>query len=170
MKIILYMAMSVNGFIARKNGSTDFVSDVEWESFRDTVAQTGNIIIGRKTYEIMKKDDEFGKLDSVRVVVVSEKTIKTNDQNHSVVAFPKDAILFLEKSGFKEALVAGGGVLDTSFIKDNLIDEIYLDIEPIVFGKGATLFSESDFENNLELLGVEKMSKNELQLHYKVIK
>lgn len=170
MKIILYMATTVNGFIAKEDGNTDFVSDVEWKSFHGITAQTRNIIIGRKTYEIMKKGNEFSKLDSVKVVVVSGKIIKTDDENHFIVVSPEEAIEFLEKDGFREALIVGGGILNASFMEKNLIDEIYLDIEPIVFGKGIRLFEKSNLEKNLELLGVKKISQNELQLHYRVIK
>lgn len=76
----------------------------------------------------------------------------------------------LEEKGFSETFLAGGGNVNSSFIKDGLIDEIYLDVEPIVFGKGIKLFSEEDFEYELELLEVNKLNENTVQLHYKVKK
>lgn len=76
----------------------------------------------------------------------------------------------MHEQGFETIMVCGGGGLNTSFMKENLIDEIYLDIEPIIFGKGIKLFEDSNFEAKLKLLGVKKLSSNEIQLHYKVIK
>ena len=64
----------------------------------------------------------------------------------------------------------GGGTLNTSFMAENLIDEIYLDVEPIVFGKGIRLFKENDFEAKLKLLEIKKLSNDEIQLHYQVLK
>ena len=53
-------------------------------------------------------------------------------------------------------------------MKENLIDEIILDVEPLIFGKGIKLFSEGNFEAKLELLEVRKISDNVVQLRYKV--
>lgn len=67
-------------------------------------------------------------------------------------------------------MVCGGGKLNAAFMKENLIDEIYLDVEPVVHGKGIRLFADADFEAKLKLLGTNKFSKNEIQMHYRVIK
>ena len=71
---------------------------------------------------------------------------------------------------FETVIIAGGGILNSSFLKEGLIDELYLDIEPIAFGKGINVFENEDFEANLELLETKQLSPNEIQLHYKVIK
>ena len=55
-------------------------------------------------------------------------------------------------------------------MKENLIDEIFLDVEPKIFGRGIKLFSDNDFEFELELIDIKKFSQNELQIHYKVKK
>jgi dihydrofolate reductase len=55
-------------------------------------------------------------------------------------------------------------------LAENLVDEIYLDIEPIAFGSGIPLFRDKDFECKLKLLGQKNISDNEIQLHYAVLK
>lgn len=55
MKTILYMATTIDGFVAKKDDSTGFVSDVEWDSFQAEMKRVGNIIIGRRTFELMEK-------------------------------------------------------------------------------------------------------------------
>ncbi len=67
---------------------------------------------------------------------------------------PKEALKLLKD--FKEVIVAGGGALNASFTEENLIDEIFIDIEPIILGKGILLFRDKDFEKNLKLLGKRK--------------
>lgn len=167
------MATTVNGYIAKENDDTSFVSEseVEWDSFRKMIKSVGNMIIGSKTYAIIRDGGEFENLENIRVMIVSGNTnFKTIADNHSVAKNPQNALAILEKEGFNNVLVAGGGALNASFMAENLIDEIYLDIEPLALGKGIRLFAEKDFETKLQLLEVKNLSQNEIQLHYKVLK
>ena len=170
MKTILYMAITANGYIARKNDETPW-SKEEWESFFSKVKEAKNIVLGRKTFEMMKSNGNLAEIGDIFIVVVSDKIKnKSDDTNCLFVNSPGQAVESLKEKGFVEAFVAGGGILNSSFMKQGLVDEIYLDIEPFVFGDGVRLFSENDFEANLELLSIKNLSKNVLQLHYRVIK
>ena len=167
MKVILYMAITANGMIARKDDSVSW-SDLEWKSFSSTVNKIGNLIIGRRTYDLMKSGNEFSKFKKVKIVVVTNS--KISGKKISVAKSPKEALKVLEKLKFNEILVAGGGRLNSSFMKQSLIDEIYLDVEPLILGKGIKLFADEDFEAKLELIETKMLSKNEIQLYYKVKK
>lgn len=166
MKVILYMAMSANGYIAQTDGETPW-SEAEWEGFSEAVGRAENIIVGRKTYEIMKSVNEIEKIGNPFVIVVSSEY--QNTDSAVFVKSPLDAMRVLEERGVDEVLVAGGGMLNAAFMSMGLIDEIYLDVEPIVFGTGVKLFADSNFTQLLELLAVRQLSKNTVQLHYKVI-
>jgi len=168
MKVILYLAITANSLIARENDATDWVSPIEWKNYAAMVAKAGNIIIGRRTYEVMLRNKEFSKLGKVKVVVVSTK-LKIN-KKITVVKSPQEALTFLRRERFSLALVCGGGKLNSSFMKASLIDELYLDIEPIILGTGIKLFAEAEFDAKLELLRIKKLSKDEVQLQYKVKK
>lgn len=116
-------------------------------------------------------ETEFEKLGNPITVVLSSTKLKTGNKNHFCAKTPKEALTALEKHGFKKVFVGGGGgKINSSFMKDGLVDEIILQIEPMLFGKGINLFADSDFEAKLELVGVEKLSQNEIQLYYKVKK
>jgi len=167
MQVILYMATSVNGYIAKENNETPWF-DEEWQSFSKFVKEVGNIVIGKNTYEIMKKDDEFRKIGNPFTVVVSKEDFVHNS-NFAIVKSPKEALKILEKKNFAKALVAGGGMLNSSFMKDRLVNEIYLDVEPLVFGKGIKLFSDNDFDAKLELIRTKGLSKSTIQLHYRIL-
>ncbi|MDD5566578.1 MAG: dihydrofolate reductase family protein [Patescibacteria group bacterium] len=170
-KTILYIATTINGYVAKENDTTSFVSDVEWRSFLVMVKRTGNMIIGRRTYEVMRRAGELKALDPVTIMVVtSQAKYKVIGPNNYAVRTPIKALDYLKKLGFKEALVAGGGILNSSFITKKLIDEIYLVIEPVAFGKGIKLFADKPFDFNLQLLDFKRLSPDEIQLHYKVIK
>lgn len=171
MKTILYMAITADGFIAKENDDTSFVSDTEWQSFQSMVQRTRNLVVGKRTYEVMKREDGFSGLEDARVVVVSaDNHPELFGKNHSVVGSPQEALVLLEKEGFFEVLVAGGGMLNGSFMEQSLIDEIYLDVEPLILGKGIGLFGGKKLVSRLELLDTRKLSEDEVQLHYRVIK
>ena len=165
MKVVLYMAITANGYIAKENNETPW-SDEEWESFSEKVKKIKNLVVGRKTFEIMEQEEEFQKIDNPFTVIVSNQ----KENNSNFVNSPEQAINLLKEKGFSEILVAGGGKLNSSFMQKGLVDEIYLDIEPFLFGKGIKLFAENDFETKLELLETKQLSKNVIQLHYKILK
>ncbi len=163
MKVILYMAMSVNGYIAKRNDETPW-SKEEWKSFSSFVKKTGNLVIGRRTYELMKEDG-FKNFGNPLVIVVTHRKIR----DVLAAKSPKDAITILKRKGFKTVLVAGGSRLNSSFIKPELIDELYIDVEPLILGKGIPFFQGENFEKKLNLIDISKLSKNTIQLHYSVL-
>lgn len=162
------MAMSVNGMIAKENDDTPW-SDEIWKNYYKTAKRFKAIIVGRRTYDLMNSVNEFGKIGNPFVIVLSHQK-KDKNQKHTFLQDPNQAIELLNKKKFKEVLLGGGGTVNGLFMKENLIDEIYLDIEPKVFEKGIHLFGDSDFDADLKLLNVKKISKNLIQLHYKVEK
>lgn len=168
MKVILYMAISANGMIARENDDTSFISKEEWNSYSSFVRKTGCLIIGHRTYNILTKQPEFKEFKNVKIVVISHNKFTTLASNHFVAKSPKEALNILKE--FNSVIVAGGGILNSSFMKEDLVDEIFLDIEPKILGRGIKLFYDETFETDLTLLGIKKISKKTLQLHYKVKK
>jgi len=167
MKVILYMAITVNGMIAKKDDDTSWTSQEEWNKYSSMVRNAGNVIMGHRTYKIITKQPEFAEFKDVKVVVVSSQYFPTLSDNHIVVHSPQEALQKLEH--FDTVVVAGGSILNSAFMKANLIDEIYLDIEPIAIGNGIPLFRSEEFENKLQLLEINKITDNEIQLHYRVI-
>jgi len=167
MKTILYMAVTANGYIAKENDDTSWITLEEWNSYSAMVRRAGNLVIGHRTYDILTKQPEFSEFSEVKIVIVSNNDFQTLSPNHVIAKTPKEALNILKD--FAEVIVAGGGSLSASFMQENLIDEIYLDIEPIMLGKGIKLFAAGDFEIKLQLLEVKTISRDEIQLHYKVL-
>ncbi len=168
MKVVLYMATTVNGMIAKEDDDTSWISKQEWDSYSATVRKSGCLIIGHRTYDILTKQPEFSEFENVKIVVVSHQYFKTLSPNHLIAKTPKEALGLLKD--FKVVVLAGGSILNSAFMKEDLVDEIYLDIEPIAFANGIPLFTHSEFEAKLKLLGVKKISNDEVQLHYLVLK
>ena len=114
MKVVLYIAITANWYIARENNETPW-SDIEWNDFSKKVKEIKNIVIDRKTFEIMKQENEFQKIGNPFVVVVSNQ--KDNNSNFEFVSSPEKALNLLKGNGFHEALVAGWGILNSSFMQ-----------------------------------------------------
>ncbi len=161
------MAQTVNGYIAKENDETPWSKPI-WGSYYKIANQFKAIILGRRTYEIMKQVNEFSKINNPFVVVLSNEAKQYSEV--PFVSSPQEAVKLLKSKNFKEVLVGGGSKLNASFMKAGLIDEIILDIEPLILGKGIKLFADEDFEVKLKLIKTNKLSDNIIQLHYKIKK
>ncbi len=168
MKVIMYMAMSSNGMIAKGDDDTSWISKEEWDGYSKAVRAAGNLIVGRRTYNILTKQPEFIEFKDVKLIVISKSKFKTLAPNHHLAHSPKEALTLLK--GAKQVIVAGGGALNSSFLEENLIDELYLDIEPIILSQGIPIFKESNFERKLKLIGQKMITPHEIQLHYQILK
>lgn len=168
MKVIVYMAVSADGFVARKGDSTDFVSKNEWKHFSAAAWKAGNIVIGRRTYEVMRAGGEFTRLGVRRIVVVTRKGRQGTEGMIAFVSTPHGALRMLRKEGFSKALVSGGGELNGSFLRAGLVDEVVLDVMPAVLGSGVKLFGERGARAKLRLVGTKKLAPGEMQLWYRV--
>lgn len=169
MQITLYMATTVNGLVARLNGETDFISEAEWSLFQAAAKQAGWIVVGRKTYEVMRQANDLSKLNGLGIVVVTgSASYAVAAPDHLVAASPQDALELLSQRGAERALVAGGSTLNAAFMGARLVDELQLDIEPTALGLGLPFFNGANFEVRLELLGVERFATDGVRLRYRV--
>jgi len=111
----------------------------------------------------------FEDVPGIKIVVSKNKNLNL-PESYIVATSPDDALVKAESAGLKSVLLTGGSMLNSEFMKKNLIDEIALNIEPVLIGKGVPLFGESSFEKKLKLIEVKKIEKDILQLKYKVRK
>ena len=102
------------------------------------------------------------------IILTRQKGLKPKNPAAVFVSTPQEAVKLAEEKGFFKVLVAGGSTINRSFMEQKLIDEMCLDVEPTILGKGIPLFRPGDFECNLELLDTKKLNANAVQLHYKV--
>ncbi|HYC34657.1 MAG TPA: dihydrofolate reductase [Candidatus Paceibacterota bacterium] len=168
MKVILYMAMTANGLIAKKDDDTSWISKEEWDSYSAFIKKTGNCVVGRRTYHILTNQPEFSELKNISLIVLSTENFETKASNHIIANSPKEA---LEKlADFSEVVVAGGGITNAAFLSENLVDEIVLDVEPVMFSKGLPLAYGKDFDKKLKLLKTKPVGESGIQLHYEVVK
>ena len=166
------MAMSLNGIIARPNNEEDFLSHQNWLTLVELCGKTGCIIWGRKTYEIVKgwEKEYFDSLKDVTKVIVTTDTKYEVRDEFVKVSSPEDALTYLAKHGFKEAILSGGSTLNSSFAKGQLIDEVIVNVEPVIIGQGIPLFNSDEFELSLLMKGHKSLPEGITQLSFEVKK
>ena len=172
MKVILDMAMTVNGIIARKNFNEDFLSEYNWEVFCKIANGIGCIVIGRRTHDIITTYENYtlDKIKNVKKIVISKNKSLKGTKDFFFVNSPKEAINKAKTFGFKEVLLAGGGKINSEFMKLGLVDEIFLNINPVILGDGIRVIAESNFQYKLKLLEIKKLKEGIIRVHYKVLR
>lgn len=169
-KVILYMDMTLNAMVAKPDDDTPW-SDDSWSAYYEVVKNSGFIILGRKTFEFVAEDEnELTNAGNPVCIVVSNNHDVTNkSKNIYTVSSAKEAVDKLKELGAKTAILGGGPTTNSSFLSEGLIDEILLDIEPMIFGEGKPLFAKAELEKDLELLEAKQLTKRLARLRYKVL-
>ncbi len=164
--VTMIMAITADGKIAKdKTQFANWTSKADKQLFIQTSREFGMIMMGENTFNTFPSP-----LKDRLNVVFTEKTDKPEIAGVKWVSGePADVLTELEKLGYKKALLGGGSFMNSLFLKNNLIDEIILTVEPKIFGAGLSLFN-TDFDVNLELLVAEKIGGNSVMLKYKVLK
>ena len=149
-KIICYIAISLDGYIATENDSLDWLlkteseGDAGYAEFIDTI---DTVIMGRRTYdwvmEMEKGDFPYSdKVCYVYTTAASGKNEYVQFTDETVKTFADK----LKKQEGKNIWVVGGSKLLQQFMKEKLIDEFIISIAPTIIGKGIPLFQKLEFE------------------------
>lgn len=170
MHLTLNMTTTVNGLASRENDSTDIFQRGEWPMLIDLAHETGALIWGRRTHEIVRGygPGALQAFDGARGVVLTHDSTFVVEPGWTVATSPADAVEKLSGSGVARALVAGGGTTNASFIEAGLLDELVLFVESVVLGRGVPAFAPQPFELRLDLIDAERSDADLLKLRYAV--
>jgi dihydrofolate reductase len=162
MKIILMMAMTADGKIAKTSDHfPDWTSKEDKKMFMQVTKEVGAVLMGEKTFKTFPKPLP----DRLNVVFTLEKNPPEQESVKWVSGEPEKVLEELERGGYKSAILGGGTFLNTQFWKKKLIDEIWLTIEPKIFGDGLGVFG-GDFDQDLKLISVEKINESSVVVKY----
>ncbi len=168
MKVILYIATSINGYITYGLENSDWVSRVDWQEFDALKNRCGILVMGRKTF--YQAGSDFPYQGALNIVMTHNPELLRTETKDALFTdkTPKEVVQFCEEKGFKELMLVGGMELNTSFLKDNLINEICLSIHPLLISDGLSLVQKFDYFKDLEFLGSKQLDQGLVQLRYKV--
>lgn len=163
-------ANSLDNFIARKDDAVDWLmfSKEVTAIMRDYWKTIDTIVMGRRTYEVaMKSGGGGGSYPGIKTYVFSRTLKKTK----GVEIISEDAAEFVRKlknEEGKDICVMGGGVLARSLFEADLIDEIGINVHPVLLGSGIPLFHEMSKQIDLELVKHQVLKNGCVVLTYNV--
>lgn len=169
-KIILYIACSIDGYIAKPNDNLDFLQIVEQAGedygYADFIKEIDTVIMGRKTYDwVMKQVPEFPHADKTSYIITRTQKPSVG-KTHFYTGSIKALVQKLKSEKGKHIFVDGGAEVVNELLKDELIDEIYLSITPVLLGGGTRLFKDGLPEQKMTLISSKQFEKGLVQLHY----
>ncbi|MBE9061590.1 dihydrofolate reductase family protein [cf. Phormidesmis sp. LEGE 11477] len=189
-QLTYYVACSVDGFIAHKDGSHDgFSQDGDYLSeiftvFPETVPSHlrsalniqgenkwfDTVLMGRKTYEIGLKEGVSSPYSHMTQYLFSRSMKESPDENVRLVSHnAADQVAALKKEPGKGIWLCGGAALATTLFAANLIDQLILKINPFLMGAGIPLFSGTVQQTALELSDKTVYKNGVILLYYNVI-
>lgn len=173
-KIILYIATSLNGKIARENGSVDWLETIEnpdksdygYSDFLDSVDTT---IQGFNTYkQVQDWGIEFPYKDKKNFVLSRKQKTEKDEFVEFISSENLELIRDIKNSTGKDIWLIGGSQINTVFLNENLIDEIRLFVMPIIIPDGIELFSLKPVEKQIQLIETKSFSSGVIELRYKI--
>lgn len=168
-KIVLGLGISLDGYIARPDGSVDFLfmpKDYSMGPFFKTIDAA---LMGRKTYEVGLRMSGGKKLDTYGLTTcVFSRSLPSGERGGIIFTRerPKKIVESLRKRKGKNIWLMGGGELARDFLKDDLVDELYLGVVPVLIGEGLPLFPPGFPQREFKLLENKTYSQSMISLKY----
>lgn len=173
-KLSLFIATSLDGYIAKPNDDLSFLRLVEKEGedygYKEFTKNIDTIIIGRKTYEYVLKEIGPSHYDNGQQdVYVITRTERPGIGRTTFYAGNLTDLVYRLKSekGKKNIYCDGGAEIINELLQHDLVDEIIISIIPILVGNGTRLFKDNRPEQLLELVSAKSFDTGLTQLHYK---
>lgn len=171
-KVILYIACSLDGYIAQPNDDLSFLSIVEQEGedygYFEFEKSVDTVILGRKTYDwVMAQVGVFPHADK-QTFVLTRTERPSIGQTTFYTGNLKELIRQLKSEPGKNIFCDGGAQVVHALLKEGLIDTFIISVIPILLGNGVKLFQDGRPEQGLKLVSVKSFEKGLVQLCYEV--
>ena len=173
MKLSMYVAISLDGFIAKTDGNIDWLAedvsfedtlnDEDYKAFYDS---TDALVMGGKTYRQLLTFGDW-PYPGKKTIVVS-RTEKRSDLSDVFFsdASAEQIAERLELEGHQHVWILGGGEIHSMFLNAGLIDEMRIFVMPKILGEGIPLFAPPVSDGKWKLLETKHWRKNIVELHY----
>lgn len=156
-KVVLYVATSLDGYIARENGGVDWLDSIPYPEnsdlgYGDFYAGIDITLMGNNTYkEVLNFDVPFPYPEKTNYVFTRNKD---SSKAPYVEFIDEDVCAFVEKikkEPGKNIWLVGGGQLNSTLLNANLIDQMIVTMFPIILGAGIPMFAEGSKETHFQL-------------------
>jgi dihydrofolate reductase len=175
-KVILGYGISIDGYIARRNGAMDYlVIDKEGEALMaDFFAKIDTTITGRKTavgMVKMRKSGDVPETPGISNYVFSRRWKPGKRDGFEVVSGSLTAFVEkLKRRPGKDIYLGGGGQLCRSFLQEDLVDELFIGVGPVLLGDGIPGFPGKFPQRDFKLTECKSYSNGSVGLRYERIR
>lgn len=175
MKITMVMVASADGKTTKGNNANVYTwtSKEDQKHFFSLIKKNHLIVMGSSTYEAARPNIKLEK-NKLRIVLTRHPKKYLSQSVPGRLEFsaesPARLVRRLSKSRHKKMLLTGGSIINGLFLKQNLVDEFYLTIEPKMFGSGKNIAEGQLFNRSLKLISAKKLNKKgTLLLKYSLV-
>lgn len=169
-KISIYIATSIDGYIARKDGNLDWLhyghTGDEDYGFKNFFNSIDALILGRNTYEVISGFGDW-PYKGKRVTVLSNTLKDVRKEAELFCGQLTDLLSKLHSENVRHVWV-DGGITASKFLEDGLVDELTISIIAMVLGSGIPLFSTMNQEHKCRLISTQSYPSGLVQLKYEV--
>ena len=169
MKTTLFLSVSIDGLIADRQGIPLFPEGA-WEDWCSLVNAADNVVAGRSSFEQLQNDEMAAALNPQHKIVLSSQDIDLGDSGWQQAKSPSEALEILENAGVEEAIIGGGRAVAHSFMLEQLVDHIVIDLQPVAFGVGTPIFGNDIEVAQLKLLESQPLNEDAIRLRYQVLR
>lgn len=171
-KVVLYIAASLDGFIARPDGSLDWLDsdayklegeDYGYKSFQEKVDAT---LMGNNTYKVVKSLDMPFPYPDKTNYVFSRTAYPPTEFVQFVQEDPVAFVKGLKQEQGKDIWLIGGGQLNMQLLNSSLVDEMIITFVPLILGRGISLFAGGVSERVLKVQEVASYQNGFVQVKY----
>ncbi|MEX2601803.1 MAG: dihydrofolate reductase family protein [Balneolaceae bacterium] len=177
MKCSVYIATSVDGFIAKPDGDIEWLHRSEYGDaaklglvYTEFISTVDAIVMGRHSFEKVLTFNEWYYEDT-EVIVLTTRDLTVPENLTGKVRIesgaPQEIVAKLAGEG-KKHLYIDGGITIQRFLEAKLINELTITVIPILLGRGIPLFGKGTMEQSLELIDVFTSASGTVQKRYKV--
>lgn len=161
-KVILNIATSLDGFIARKDGSVDWLPKIENSEdygLKEFIDSVDTVVLGNTTYS------QYGANYPNKKCFVFSRKNTGREKNVTFVNNNVTQFLY-DLNKVEKIWLVGGAEIIKEFLKDNLIDEFIITVIPTILGEGIPLFAKESGEHKLKLQNIKSFDSGVVQLSY----
>jgi dihydrofolate reductase len=172
-KLSLFIATSLDGYIAKPNDDLSFLKLVEKEGedygYTEFTNTIDTLIIGRKTYDYVLKEIGASHYDNGQrdVYVITRNERPRVGRTTFYTGNLAQLVERLKAEEGKNIYCDGGAEVINELLKHDLVDEFIISIIPVLLGDGIRLFKDGRPEQTLEFITVKTFETGLIQLHYK---
>lgn len=171
-KIKLYIATSIDGYIAHVDGDLDWLTEFpnpqkDDYGYKEFFNSIDTVIMGGNTYRGIISMDVLWPYQDKITYIVTQNPFCAQENIHYITENIAETISQLREEEGKDIWLVGGGRLTTMLLNSNLVDEMIITVIPVILGRGISLFPNHPNTSNWEAVEVQKFENGVSQTKFK---